>query len=88
MEALMLWENCIVASPKKYPLELRERAVRLVFQIRKERGTNQGAIAEVSRQLGIGDQSLRQWVKQAEVDVGGRAGTTTSEGGQDRRSGA
>jgi transposase len=79
MEALMLWENCIVAPPKKYPPELRERAVRLVFQIRKERGTTHGVIAEVSERLGIGDQSLRIWVKQAEVDSGARAGTTASD---------
>ncbi len=66
-------------APKKYPEELRERAVRLVFQIRRERGTSQGVIPEVARQLGIGDQSLRLWVKQADIDEGNRHGTTSAD---------
>jgi transposase len=45
-------------APKKYPDELRERAVRLVFQIRRERGSAQGVIPEVARRLGIGDQVI------------------------------
>jgi transposase len=48
-----------MAPPKKYPVELRERAVRLVFEMRKERGTSTGVIPEVAARLGIGDQSLR-----------------------------
>jgi transposase IS4-like protein/transposase len=52
-----------VPAPKKYSDELRERAVRLVFQIRRENGRTQGVIPEVARKLGIGDQSLRTWVK-------------------------
>jgi transposase len=54
-----------VPAPKKYSDELRERAVRLVFQIRRETGRMQGVIPEVARKLGIGDQSRRSWVKQA-----------------------
>jgi transposase len=69
-----------MAPPKKYPVELRERAVRLVFEMRKERGTSTGVIPEVAARLGIGDQSLRIWVKQAEVDSGRRPGTSTDEG--------
>jgi len=57
-----------VPAPPKYFNELRERAVRLVFQIRRESGRTQGVIPEVARKLGIGDQSLRTWVKQAEID--------------------
>lgn len=66
-------------APKKYPDELRERAVRMVFQIRRETGRRDGVIPEVARKLGIGDQSLRVWVKQAEIDDGGRPGTSTSD---------
>ncbi len=66
-------------APKKYPDELRERAVRLVFQIRGERGNAQGVIPEVARRLGIGEQSLRSWVKQADIDAGERPGTTSAD---------
>jgi transposase len=52
MEALKLWENEIVVAPKKYPDELRERAVRLVMQIREERGSSYGVIPEVAAKLG------------------------------------
>jgi transposase len=68
-----------VPAPKKYPEELRERAVRLVFQIRREQGSAQGVIPEVARRLGIGDQSLRTWVKQADIDDGKRPGTTSAD---------
>jgi transposase len=68
-----------VPAPKKYSDELRERAVRLVFQIRRESGRTQGVIPEVARKLGIGDQSLRTWVKQAEIDNDERPGTSTSD---------
>lgn len=66
-------------APKKYPDELRERAVRLVFQIRRERGSAQGVIPDVARRLGIGEQSLRSWVKQADIDAGERPGTTSAD---------
>ena len=66
-------------APKKYSDELHERAVRLVFQIRRETGRTQGVIPEVARKLGIGDQSLRTWVKQAEIDSDERPGTSTSD---------
>lgn len=66
-------------SPKKYSDELRERAVRLVFQVRRETGRTQGVVPEIARKLGIGDQSLRVWVKQAEIDNNERPGTSTSD---------
>jgi transposase len=68
-----------VPAPKKYPEELRDRAVRLVFQIHRERGSTQGVIPEVARRLGIGDQSLRTWVKQADIDDRKRPGTTSAD---------
>lgn len=61
-------------APRKYPDELRDRAVRLVFDIRKSSSGGKGAIARVADQLGINRETLRGWVRQSEVDSGPRAG--------------
>lgn len=62
-----------MAAPKKYPDELRERAVRLVFESGRP-------IAHVEQDLGVHKEALRQWVRQAEADAGTRRDRlTTSE---------
>jgi transposase len=63
----------------RYPPELRERAVRMVHETIAESGERQGAVTRVARQLGIGPESLRNWVKQADIDNGKRPGVTTAE---------
>ena len=60
-----------MSSQKRYPDELRERSVRLVFESGRP-------IAQVAKDLGIGPQSLRTWVRQAEADAGERADRLTS----------
>ena len=65
--------------PQKYPAELRERAVRMVLEVRAETGEKHGAVARIAKQLGVGVESLRQWVNQAEVDAGRRDGTTRAD---------
>jgi len=58
---------------------MRERAVRMVHEAVAETGERVGAVTRVARQLGIGPESLRNWVKQADVDAGKRPGMTTTE---------
>lgn len=53
-------------KPQKYPDELRERAVRLVVEIRRETGERHGTITRVARELGVGPEPLRNWVNAAE----------------------
>jgi transposase len=62
---------------RKYPDELRQRAVRMVFEVREQTGQRPGAIARVGDQLGVNRETLRNWVRQAEVDGGQRPGVTT-----------
>jgi transposase len=68
-----------VAAPRKYPDELRERATRMAVELRQDPATKQGAIARVAEQLGMHPETLRNWVRQAEIDGGVRAGTTSAE---------
>lgn len=65
--------------PQKYPDELRERAVRMVQEVRRETGETHGVITRVAKELGVGVESLRQWVNRAEIDAGRRAGTSTAD---------
>ncbi len=66
-------------AQRRYPPELRQRAVRMVLDTIEQTGERVGVITRIARQLGIGSESLRGWVRQAEVDGGQRSGVTTAE---------
>ncbi len=68
-----------MAAPRKYGDELRERATRMAVELRRDPATRSGAIARVAGQLGMHPETLRNWVRQAEIDGGNRPGTTTSD---------
>ena len=68
-----------MARPSKYSPELRERAVRMVFDHAPEHPSQWATIRSVGDKLGIRTESLRRWVRQAERDAGRRPGLTTDE---------
>jgi len=68
-----------MAAPRKYSVELKERATRMAVEARQDPATRPGALKRIADQLGVHPEALRTWVKQAEVDGGVRLGTTTSD---------
>mgnify|MGYP003575869230 FL=1 len=68
-----------MGRPSKHSPEVRERAVRMVFEHAPEHPSQWAAIRSVGDKLGIRTESLRRWVRQAERDMGQRPGLTTSE---------
>jgi transposase len=63
----------------RYPAELRERAVRMVFEHQDEYPSQWKAICSIADKLDVNHESLRVWVRRAEVDDGRRPGLTTDE---------
>lgn len=73
-------------SSKKYPQELRERAVRMVAEVRDQHESEWAAIGAVAELLGVGTaETVRKWVRQGQVDAGARAGVTTEESAELKR---
>jgi len=69
-----------MSNRKPYPADLRDRAVRLVLETEDQYPSRDAAVKSIAAKLGIGTaQSLRNWVRQAEVDAGARPGVSTEE---------
>ena len=66
-------------AQRRYSPEFKQRAVRMVRQLRAETGDSHGTISRVAEQLGCGPESLRSWVRQDAVDQGEQPGVTTEE---------
>ena len=66
-------------TTRRYSPEEKASAVRMVRTLRAELGTEHGTVQRVALQLGYGVESVRVWVKQADVDEGHVAGVTTGE---------
>ena len=64
---------------RKHPAELRERAVRMVFEHRHEYPSQWKAICSIADKLDVNRETLRLWVRRAETDAGQRPGLTSDE---------
>lgn len=66
-------------TTRRYAPEEKRAAVRMVRSLQAETGMTHGAVRRVAEQLGYGVESVRSWVRQADIDEGARPGTTTAE---------
>jgi len=68
-----------MARRGRYPAEVRERAVRMVFEHEREYESQWAAITSIAAKLGMTNETLRKWVRQAEIEGGARPGVSSVE---------
>src|SRR6266851_5082697 len=68
-----------MARRSRYPEEVRERAVRLLLEHRREYDSEWAAIRSIAEKVGVHKETLRIWVRRAQVDAGLRPGLTSEE---------
>ena len=66
-------------STRRCSPQEKEQAIRLVRELRRELGSEKGTVKRVAEQLGYGVESVKTWVKQADIDSGLKGGVTTEE---------
>jgi len=66
-------------TTRRYSDIEKERAVRMMRQLRAELGTDHGTVKRVAEQLGIGTESLRSWVQRSEIDAGVKPGLSSQD---------
>jgi transposase-like protein len=82
VEALIPRKGGVMLAPQKYPPEVRDRAIRLVDDLLSDDQLQlsvTGACRRVAEQLGINRDTLRGWVKQAQIDAGARPGVSSDD---------
>ena len=73
-------------TSRRYPPELKQRAVRMVGEIRGDHESDWAAISQVAELLGVvTPETVRKWCRQAEIDAGARSGVTTEEAAELKR---
>ena len=70
--------------PKKYDESTKAKAVRLVVEHSDEYDSEYACIREVATRIGVGPETLRKWVRQAEIDAGDKAGVSTATDRENR----
>ncbi len=68
-----------MARRSRFSQEVRERAVRLVFDHKRDHGSEWEAMCSIAEKIGCSPETLRKWVRQTEVDSGRRGGVTSEE---------
>jgi len=68
-----------MAKTGRYSPEVRERAVRMVFEHEREHSSQWATIASIATKIGCTPETLRKWVRQTEIDTGRRGGVTSDE---------
>jgi transposase-like protein len=66
-------------TKKRYSPEIRERAVRMVFEHQREYESEWAAMCSISSKIGCTAETLRKWVRRTETDQGKRSGMTSSD---------